>query len=269
MSTFSSVVPDRKLSFMLDKQNIQKIQPYQRLAAYYDLLMDYIDYDIWVEDIEALVAPHKPGKTWLDISCGTGSMALRLARLGIDMTAVDLSEHMIDIARDKALSENLIIDFSVGNMVNYSSEKEFDVIINLHDGLNYLLETADIEIFLKNTYALLKPGGILLFDVVTPLLCQTHFRGYREIFSDEKGGYERYTNYDPNSRLAESVFTLKTDITDTVDVESHIQKAYEQSEVEAFCQSSNFEWWQILDDETLEQPTIKTERFIVILRKSA
>jgi SAM-dependent methyltransferase len=176
---------------------------------------------------------------------------------------------MIDIARDKALSENLIIDFSVGNMVNYSSEKEFDVIINLHDGLNYLLETADIEIFLKNTYALLKPGGILLFDVVTPLLCQTHFRGYREIFSDEKGGYERYTNYDPNSRLAESVFTLKTDITDTVDVESHIQKAYEQSEVEAFCQSSNFEWWQILDDETLEQPTIKTERFIVILRKSA
>ena len=254
---------------MLDKQNIQKIQPYQRLAAYYDLLMDYIDYDIWVEDIEALVAPYEPGKTWLDISCGTGSMALRLAHLGIDMTAVDLSEHMIDIARDKALTEKLNIDFSIGNMVNYSSKKEFDVIINLHDGLNYLLETSDIELFLKNTYALLKPGGILLFDVVTPLLCQTHFRGYREIFSDEKGGYERYTNYDPNSRLAESVFTLKTDITDTVDVESHIQKAYEQSEVEAFCQSSNFEWWQILDDETLEQPTIKTERFIVILRKSA
>ena len=253
---------------MLDNQKIHKIQPYQRLAAYYDLLMDYIDYDIWVDDIESLVGPYKPGKTWLDISCGTGSMALRLAQHGIDMTAVDLSQHMIDIARDKALSAELSIDFGVADMIHYSSAKDFDVIINLHDGLNYLLETADIELFLKNTYALLKPGGILLFDVVTPLLCQTHFRGYREIFNDERGGYERYTNYDPNSQLAESVFTLKTDITDTVEVESHIQRAYEQSDVEGFCTSSKYEWWQILDDETLEQPSVKTERFIVMLRKT-
>ena len=65
---------------MPDKQNIQTIQPYQRLAAYYDTLMDYINYDIWVDDIEALVAPYEPDKTWLDISCGTGSMALKLAR---------------------------------------------------------------------------------------------------------------------------------------------------------------------------------------------
>ncbi len=253
---------------MLDQQNIQKIQPYQRLAAYYDSLMDYIDYDTWVADIKTLVAPYEPGKTWLDISCGTGSMAIRLADEGIDMTAVDLSAHMIDIARDKARSTKLDIDFSVGNMVDFASKKSFDVIINLHDGLNYLLETSDIELFLKNTYALLKPGGILLFDVVTPLLCQTHFRGYREIFNDERGGYERHTSYDPNSQLAESVFTLKTDNSDTVDVESHIQRAYEQDDVEGFCASSDFEWWQILDDESLEQPTANTERFIVMLRKS-
>ncbi len=254
---------------MPDTQNIQKIQPYQRLAAYYDNLMDYIDYDIWVDDIEDLVAPYEPDKTWLDISCGTGSMALRLARRGIDMTAVDLSEHMIDIARNKALSEKLQIEFGVGNMVDYTSTKKFDVIINLHDGLNYLLERSEIEQFLRNTYALLKPRGILLFDVVTPLLCQTHFRGYREIFTDECGGYERYTNYDPNSQLAESVFTLKTERENTVDVESHIQKAYEQSDVEEFCSSSDFKWWKIIDDETLGEPSPESERFIVMLRKTA
>ena len=268
MSIFFMDDLKQKLSPMLDNQNIHKIQPYQRLAAYYDFLMDYIDYDIWVDDIEALVAPFEPGKTWLDISCGTGSMALRLAQRGMDMTAVDLSEHMINVASEKALSEGLKIDYGVGDMIRYSSSKEFDVIINLHDGLNYLLEISDIELFLKNTYALLKPGGILLFDVVTPLLCQTHFRGYREIFNDERGGYERYTNYDPISQLAESVFTLNTEVADTVDVESHIQKAYEQSDVEGFCKSSEFEWWQILDDETLEQPTAKSERFIVMLRKT-
>ena len=254
---------------MLDNQHIHKIQPYQRLAAYYDVLMDYIDYDIWVDDIEELVKPFDVGNTWLDISCGTGSMALRLAQRGINMTAVDLSEHMVDIARGKALQDNLKIDYAVGDMVNYSSSKVFDVIINLHDGLNYLLDVKDIDSFLKNTYALLEPDGILLFDVVTPLLCKTHFRGYREIFTDERGGYERYTNYDPNSQLAESVFTLKTDSADTVDVESHIQRAYEQSDVEKFCENSKFKWWQILDDESLEEPTHKSERFIVMLRKTA
>jgi hypothetical protein len=48
---------DRKPSLMPDKQNIQTIQPYQRLAAYYDTLMDYINYDIWVDDIEAWLHP--------------------------------------------------------------------------------------------------------------------------------------------------------------------------------------------------------------------
>jgi SAM-dependent methyltransferase len=254
---------------MPDKQLIQKIQPYQRLAAYYDILMDYIDYDIWVDDIETLVAPYAPDKTWLDISCGTGSMAIRLAQRGIDMTAIDLSEFMVDIARNKAKAEKVQIEFAVGNMIDYETNKNFDVIINLHDGLNYLLETTEIERFLKNAYNLLKPEGILLFDVVTPLLCQTHFRGYREILSDDLGGYERYTNYDPVSQLAESVFTLNTHREDTVDVESHIQRAYEQSEVEAFCNSSDFGWWQILDDETMEQPTPESERFIVMLRKIA
>lgn len=253
---------------MLDSQNVQKIQPYQRLAAYYDDLMDYIDYEIWVDDVQELVKPFQPGSNWLDISCGTGSMALILARRGLQMTAVDLSKHMVQIAREKASEDKLKIKFDVGNMTEYAPSQEFDVIINLHDGLNYLLEQSDIESFLKNSYKLLKPEGILLFDVVTPLLCQTHFRGYREIFNDELGGYERYTNYDPESMLAESVFTLKNDALDTVEVESHLQKAYELNDVEGFCINSEFNWWQILDDETLEAPNDKSERFIVMMRKT-
>lgn len=253
---------------MFETQNIQKIEPYQRLAAYYDDLMDYIDYDIWVDDIQELVKPYDPGKEWLDISCGTGSMALILAQRGLQMTAVDLSKHMVEIARKKAAAADLSIEFDVGDMIAYDPSRQYDVIINLHDGLNYLLEPAHIEAFLKNTYKLLRSDGILLFDVVTPLLCQTHFRGYREIFNDELGGYERYTNYDPNSQLAESIFTLKTDDVDTVDVESHLQRAYELGDVDSFCNKSEFQWWQILDDESLEEPNDRSERFIVMMRKT-
>ncbi len=252
---------------MSEKQNIQKIQPYQRLATYYDQLMDYIDYDIWVKDIETLVKPFNPGSTWLDISCGTGSMALRLAKRGWDMTAVDLSPHMIEIARGKQQQEQVKVSFEAGDMTSYAATTGYDVIINLHDGLNYLLEPTDIHDFMNNTFNLLNPGGVLLFDVATPLLCQTHFRGYREIFNDEQGGYERYTKYDSNSRLVESTFTLNTGDEDTVEVETHIQRAYELCDVEGFCEESKYDWWQVLDDETLEKGDQDAERYLVLMRK--
>jgi len=251
-----------------DPQKTVKIQPYQRLAAYYDQLMDYIDYSIWVEDILHAVKPHEPGNRWLDISCGTGSMALLLAKAGMEMTAVDLSPHMIEIAQKKAAEADQTIHFKVGDMTQYQESTPFDVIINLHDGLNYLLEHSDVQKFMSNSHKLLNPGGILLFDVVTPLLCQTHFRGYREIFADEAGGYERQTSYDPNSQLAESMFTLQTEDEDRVELESHIQRSYDTAEVEAFCKDSVFEWWQILDDETFEAATDESERLWVMLRKS-
>lgn len=250
-------------------QNIQKIKPYERLASYYDRLMDYIDYDIWIDDVEQLVAPYKPGSDWLDISCGTGSMALKLANRGRNMTAMDLSPDMVQIAKGKAETEKADIQFMVGDMINTKHNQTYDVIINLHDGLNYLLKDSDTQAFIENSHSLLNTEGILLFDVVTPLLCQTHFRGYREIFNDENGGYERQTNYDPVTQLAESMFTLNSAGEDSVDIESHIQKAYELSHVEEFCQKSPFKWWQILDDESLEEGTIASERFLVMMRKES
>ena len=245
-----------------------KIQPYQRLAAYYDQLMDYIDYSVWVDDILAAVEPFAVGNRWLDISCGTGSMAILLAEKGIRMTAVDISPHMLDIAREKARDRGQRIDFKLGDMTNYQDDTGYDVIINLHDGLNYLIEPAHIQQFMKNSLALLNPHGVLIFDVVTPLLCQTHFRGYREIYTDELGGYERQTTYDTMSQLAESTFTLQTGEEDQVELESHIQKAYELADVEGFCRDSGFGWWQILDDESLEAATEESERLWVVMRKS-
>lgn len=248
-------------------EHIQNIKPYARLAKYYDSLMDYIDYSTWIADVESLAQEHEAGSKWLDISCGTGSMAIELARRGKDVTAVDLSHEMLNIAERKARDQEIDIEFQQGDMITYTSTQTYDVVINLHDGLNYILELTDTQKFIENSYALLNQGGLLIFDVVTPLLCQTHFRGYREIFSEEDGGYERHTSYDPNTRLVESRFTLTTDDENTIEVESHIQRAYELKNVESLCMNSQFSWWQILDDESLEPAIQKTERMLVVMKK--
>ena len=195
-------------------------------------------------------------------------MAIRFAKRGYKVSAVDLSREMLEIAQAKAVAAGVAIEFHQGNMKDFNNQQQYDVIINLHDGLNYLLDESDIQRFMDNTLSLLKSGGVLLFDVVTPLLCQRHFRGYREIYSDENGGYERFTRFDAQTQLAESVFTLSTADENTVEVETHLQKAYTLEAVEEFCKLSAYDWWQILDDETLEAADGESERLWVLLRKS-
>lgn len=248
-------------------ERIQKIKPYERLAQYYDQLMDYIDYSTWIADIETLADEHDAGDKWLDISCGTGSMAIELAKKGKQVTAVDLSPEMLNIAREKAIKEEINLNLLQGDMISYSDSSKYDVIINLHDGLNYILEPSDTQSFIDNSIKLLNSNGLLIFDVVTPLLCQTHFRGYREIFAEEDGGYERHSTYDSESMLVESRFTLNTSEENTVEVESHIQRAYELKTVESLCANSQFSWWQILDDETMEIASDASERLLVVMKK--
>ena len=56
----------------------------------------------------------------LDIGCGTGRHSLELARRGYSVTGIDLSESMINKAKDIALKENLKVDFLVKDARNFS-----------------------------------------------------------------------------------------------------------------------------------------------------
>lgn len=229
--------------------------------------MNYIDYDEWVDVIQDVLSPYEPGPRWLDISCGTASMAVRLAQHGKSLTGVDLSPEMVDMAREKAASESVSISFFKGDMRDWQAESGFNVVLNVHDGLNYLLEVTDVEQFLSNAHGLLLPGGVLMFDVATPLLCQQHFHGYHEMFMDEEGTYERVTGYDPHSRIAETSFNVLSE-SGEAEVELHRQRAYDMLEVKELCDKSDFSSYQVLDDDTLEPADEKTERLMVILQRS-
>jgi SAM-dependent methyltransferase len=68
-----------------------------RLAAVYDALeSDRSDLDVYVAIAEELDA-----RTVLDVGCGTGTFALRLAARGIDVVGVDPSRALLDVARAK------------------------------------------------------------------------------------------------------------------------------------------------------------------------
>src|SRR5664280_852198 len=72
------------------------------------------------------------GKTVLDVGCGTGLYSIRLSEGGADVTAVDISSKMIEIARRKAQVRSQYIWYEQADMAKLPYEnRTFDMIVSI------------------------------------------------------------------------------------------------------------------------------------------
>lgn len=96
----------------------------------------------------------------LEIGCGTGTTALKLARDVAHMTGTDISPAMTEIARAKAVNEGcLAVDFtSCDASAPGFPDGGFDVVL----AFNLLHLLPDAEGTLARVHALLKPGGYFI-----------------------------------------------------------------------------------------------------------
>ena len=98
----------------------------------------------------------------LDVGCGTGVITLLLAELGHNVTGLDMSEGMLEKAKEKANNFNLTVEFKLGDAEDPPFEDElFDVVINRH----LLWTLPDPEKAISEWERVLKPGGrIVIID---------------------------------------------------------------------------------------------------------
>ena len=77
---------------------------YHNLAASYDRLTNDVDYEATVDFyFQILEREGLAPRTAVDLACGTGSVAVILARKGLAVTGVDMSEEMLCVASEKAM----------------------------------------------------------------------------------------------------------------------------------------------------------------------
>ena len=106
-----------------------------------------------------LAAP-KDGESLLDVGCGTGMMALRIAALhpGCAVYGIDLSPKMIAVARRDAEERGLTVDFRVGSITGLPyPDGSCDVVIT--NIMYHHLDLAEKQQAVSEVARVLKPGG--------------------------------------------------------------------------------------------------------------
>jgi SAM-dependent methyltransferase len=109
------------------------------------------------DELVTRLAP-RPGEHWLDLATGTGAVALRAARAGAQVSALDLSSALVHTARRLAAKQALAVRFDIGDAERLPyRDASFDVVSSAHG----VVFAADHAAVARELARVCRPGGRL------------------------------------------------------------------------------------------------------------
>ena len=105
----------------------------------------------------------------LDLGCGTGQQSIFLAKKGMHVDAVDVSQGMLDIAKKNAERAGFqdYIDFYRQDIVSEDSFARVGLIVATFNVINHLNQEGMIKKLFEKAFAALTHGGLFAFDIAT------------------------------------------------------------------------------------------------------
>lgn len=141
---------------------------YRAFAPHYDAAVGHGFFEALRETFDRLVPRYGLAfRDALDLGCGTGLFACHLARhYGARVLGIDNAPAMLSVARRRC--RDCRVGFQQQDLRTLALPWRFDLITANFDTLNHLRSPSELRDVLQRAAALLRPGGHLLFDLLTP-----------------------------------------------------------------------------------------------------
>jgi len=242
---------------------------YENLAFSYDRLTNDVDYEATVDFYYQILEKEglKP-RTAADLACGTGSVTEILARKGLQVIGVDMSENMLTVASQKTADLHPAPWFICQPLQDLRLPKAVDMAVCALDSLDYITDPEDCRKAIHRVYKCLNPGGIFIFDVNTPEKLRA-MDG--QVFLDEdddvycvwRGEFDEKTNI---CSYGMDLFQRRGDLWER-SFEEHCEYAYSQAQLTAYLKEAGFTHIGVYADRLFEAPGEGEQRIYIKARK--
>lgn len=242
---------------------------YRNLATSYDRLTSDVDYNATVEFYWQIL--NKEGvspRTAVDLACGTGSVALLLARRGLQVIGVDLSEDMLCAASQKAQEVENPPLFICQPLQKLQLPRGVDLAVCALDSMDYITDPADCRQAISRIYRVLNPGGCFIFDVNTPQKLramdgQVFLDEDEDVYCVWRGEFDGDTNicsYGMDLFQREGEKWVRS-------FEEHREYAYSAQELVDYLRQAGFTHIEVYGDRRMGAPTPEDQRIYLKARK--
>ena len=207
-------------------------------------------------------------RTAVDLACGTGSVALILARKGLQVTAVDMSWQMLMVAQQKAAEADLYPQFVCQPLQQLRLPRGVDLAVCALDSMDYITNPKDCQEAIRRVYKSLNPGGCFIFDVNTPeklraMDGQVFLDEDDDVFCVWRGEFDAQTNvcsygmdlFQRNGNVWQRSF------------EEHKEYAYTAEQLVGFLRSAGFTSIRVYGERTFDAPRTGEQRIYIKARK--
>lgn len=242
---------------------------YHALAVSYDRLTNDVDYEATVAFYyDILNREGLSPRTAVDLACGTGSVSAILARKGLRVTGVDLSEEMLTVAQQKTADLDNPPQFVCQSLEKLCLPRGVDLAVCALDSLDYITDPADCARAIQRVYKALNPGGIFIFDVNTPeklraMDGQVFLDEDEDVYCVWRGEFDEKTNicsygmdlFQRRGKMWERSF------------EEHREYAYSREQLAGYLKAAGFTHIEVWADRQLVSPRPGEQRIYLKARK--
>ena len=245
---------------------------YKNFANYYDRLMrEDVEYEKIADFIENIFTEYDIEPNLIcDLACGTGNITIPMSKRGYEMIGIDKSVEMLEVARNKASSENCDILFLNQSITKLDLFGTCDAFLCMIDGVNYILNPHSFENMLnKINTCFINPDGLFIFDISSFNKLSKTIGNNTFIHDGDDIFYSWENKYYDNKHLIKMYlnFFVKDKKGYRRFCERHIQRAYTENEIKDALKRAGFTDIKTYDGFNFKKPTKNSQRITFVCRK--